>query len=219
MSRHLFIIILVLTQVSYADDMPKSLPIKHPELRLELIERVKDDQDARTAMVNWQKELGLNGDGDLRDLNETQSAQFKELSKSIKRIDQENTARLEKIVDQYGWPLRSQVGEDGANAAWLLVQHADLSPKLQRKCLDIMSKVPKDEISRKDVAYLTDRVRLAEGQEQLYGTQVTFAEGKWVPRPLVDAAKVDQRRAEVGLPPLDDYINEIENYYGRTPKR
>lgn len=219
MSRHLFIVVLVLVRLSYADDMPKPTPIKHPELRHELIDRVKKDQDVRTAMVNWQKESSFHEVADLGAVNETRAAQYKELAESIKRIDRENTARLEKIVDQYGWPLRSQVGDDGANAAWLLVQHADLSPKFQRKCLDLMAHVPSDEISRMDVAYLTDRVLLAEGQKQIYGTQITFAEGKWLPRPLADAAKVDQRRAEVGLPPLADYIKEIEDYYGRTPKR
>jgi hypothetical protein len=34
-----------------------------------------------------------------------------------------HTARLRAIVSQYGWPGRSLVGEDGADAAWLLLQH------------------------------------------------------------------------------------------------
>ena len=39
------------------------------------------------------------------------------------RIDAANTARLAEIVAEHGWPTRSLVGDDGANAAWLLAQH------------------------------------------------------------------------------------------------
>jgi hypothetical protein len=35
-------------------------------------------------------------------------------------------------------------------------------------------------------AYLTDRVLLAEGNQQLYGTQVMLVGGTWQPRPLAD---------------------------------
>ena len=36
-----------------------------------------------------------------------------------------HTARLRAIVSEYGWPGRSLVGEDGADAAWLLLQHVN----------------------------------------------------------------------------------------------
>jgi len=35
-----------------------------------------------------------------------------------------NTARLKTIVATHGWPGRSLVGEDGTDAAWLILQHA-----------------------------------------------------------------------------------------------
>jgi|HubBroStandDraft_3_1064219.scaffolds.fasta_scaffold71532_2 hypothetical protein len=37
-----------------------------------------------------------------------------------------------------GWPGRTLVGEDGAQAAWLLAQHADHNPDLQRAFLDAL---------------------------------------------------------------------------------
>ena len=100
--------------------------------------------------------------------------------------------RLGEIVERHGWPTFTLVGKDGAKAAWLLVQHADLSPKFQRKCLDLMTKCTRDEIFPDDLAYLTDRVLLAEGKNQVYGTQFTMANGKCKPRPLEDEANVDQ---------------------------
>lgn len=40
-------------------------------------------------------------------------------------IDKQNTARMKEIIRQHGWPGRTLVGEEAAQGAWLLVQHAD----------------------------------------------------------------------------------------------
>ncbi len=37
-----------------------------------------------------------------------------------------HTARLQEIVAEHGWPGRSLAGEDGADAAWLVLQHTQL---------------------------------------------------------------------------------------------
>jgi hypothetical protein len=99
------------------------------------------------------------------------------------------------------------------------VQHADRDRKFQRKCLDLMTALPKQEFSQRDLAYLTDRVLLAEGKKQLYATQMETADGKWVPRPLEDPENVDQRRADHGLEPLAKYIKQIESVYGPAPSK
>ena len=70
----------------------------------------------------------------------------------------------------------------------------------------------------KNLALLTDRVLLAEGKKQLYGTQFTFVNGKLKPHPIQDEANVDKRRAEAGLPPLAEYAKMLEKVYG-SPKK
>ena len=50
----------------------------------------------------------------------------------VGEVDADNTAWLCGVVDHHGWPGASLVGEDGAQAAWLLVQHADQDPGFQR---------------------------------------------------------------------------------------
>jgi hypothetical protein len=132
----------------------------------------------------------------------------------VQKIDEANTQWLKQIISEHGWPTISLVGPDGASAAWLLVQHADRDPAFQRKCLDLMTALPKDEVSQKDLAYLTDRVLLKEGKQQLYGTQFTSDGGKWIPRPLEDEPNVDSRRAAVGLPPLAEYARQLSEVYG-----
>lgn len=126
----------------------------------------------------------------------------------VAAIDSLNTAWLKGIIAERGWPTASAVGEEGAHDAWLLVQHADRDPAFQREVLALMeAAVAEGEASGSDFAYLTDRVRVAAGEAQVYGTQIKVVEGEPVPLEMEDAAGVDARRAAVGLPPLADYLD------------
>lgn len=163
--------------------------VRHPALRQELLRRSEKDQKARVEVPADPAKI------------------TRALVKRIQSVDKANTAWLKRVVQQYGWPGESLVGKDGASAAWLLVQHADLDPDFQKQCLKLMGKaVQAGEASGQDYAYLTDRVRTKEGQPQVYGTQLKFADGKYVPLPIEDEANVDKRRAAVGLPPLAEYL-------------
>ncbi|WP_425473561.1 DUF6624 domain-containing protein [Streptomyces tailanensis] len=57
--------------------------------------------------------------------------------------------------------------------------------------------------SARHLAYLTDRVLVADGQPQLYGTQYTHeADGTELrPQPIADPERLDERRAAMGLEP------------------
>jgi hypothetical protein len=201
-----------------AEEAPKQADGKDPELRTELLLRTKADQDARMAIVKWFSDHGLSGDGDTESISGEQHAEFEKLAGAIKKADSENTRWLKEIVENRGWPTRTLVSKDGASAAWLLVQHADADPRFQRNCLDRMVKLPKGEVSQANIAYLTDRVLLAEGKKQVYGTQFTTVDGKLQPRPLEDEANVDKLRAEVGLPTLAEYAKEMAKVYGGNVK-
>ena len=165
---------------------------QNPELRDELLRMAEEDQVARRAAG---------------------AAQFKDTAANerMKAIDMKNTARMKEIVAQMGWPTKTLVGEKGARAAWLLVQHADLDVAFQKQCLPLMEKsVAAGEGSAKDLAYLTDRVLVAEGKPQRYGTQFHNEEGKLVPRPIEDEANVDARRAAVGLGTMAEYNAQMQ---------
>jgi hypothetical protein len=131
----------------------------------------------------------------------------------LMEMDSDNTAWLMAIVDQIGWPGHSLVGEQAAHAAWLLAQHADLNPAFQRRCLELLGQAAgRGDASPADFAYLTDRVLLASGDPQLYGTQLTVHEGRFVAARLRDPESVDARRAAVGLDPIAAHL-------GRAPDR
>ena len=148
-------------------------------LRAELLRRAAVDQTARNALD----------------------------PEAMEQADAQNLPWLKEMIADHGWPGRSAVGEDGAAAAWLLVQHADRDPAFQRECLGLLTAAADaDEATKAHVAYLTDRVLLAEGHPQEYGTQVTGRDRQWVPRSLRDPDRVDERRAQMMLGPLADYL-------------
>ena len=125
--------------------------------------------------------------------------------------DTARVARLREIVAEHGWPTYDLVGRDGADAAWLIAQHADLQPDFQAEALRLLADAVADgQGSPGNLAYLTDRVAVAERRPQTYGTQMRCTRRGPVPRtPIADRVGVDQRRLEAGLPTLADYRDEM----------
>lgn len=219
-SRHLCFGVICLTlslaSVDAADDLDprtKTDPAS-PELRRQLLQRTEKEQAVRQLLISWQNEHGIHEVLAKSGLPAQRVKEWEALTAVVKAADDDNLRWLKAIVTEVGWPTTTMVGEDGAHAAWLLVQHADADPKFQRLCLDLILQLPKQEYSQANAAYLTDRVLLAEGKPQLYGTQFTLHAGKVQPRPIDDEPHVDQRRAKVGLRPLATYAKELEELFG-----
>jgi hypothetical protein len=123
--------------------------------------------------------------------------------------------RLVEILDIYGWPGRSLVGDDGAEAAWLLALHTMPDPKVLRRCLRLLGDAAAaGEAEPWQVAFLVDRVSLVQRNAQVYGTTICRQQdGTFAPPFLEDPDQVDQRRRAVGLPPLEQDIRRIEQFY------
>lgn len=120
--------------------------------------------------------------------------------------DHRNTNWLKGVVDEQGWPGISTVGENGARAAWLLTQHADMDPAFQLHALRLMEPLlAQEEVSRTSYAYLYDRVMLKLKGKQRYGTQVQCVDGERIPRPLEEPNKLDELRSEMGMGTFAEY--------------
>jgi hypothetical protein len=124
-----------------------------------------------------------------------------------------HTARIREILATHGWPGISRVGPEAANAAFLLVQHT-ADNALQAEALGLMQAAPPGEVSLPDLALLTDRVRVRQGLPQLYGSQFSAVDGRWIADPIDDIAHLDERRASMGLPPMADYVRMIAEMTG-----
>lgn len=127
--------------------------------------------------------------------------------------DKDNTEFMKYVVDKYGWPRISDVGQEVADGAWLLVQHADHDLEFQKKCLNLMQKLTKNEVNYQNIAYLTDRILVAEGKDQLYGTQFYNNRNKLVPRKIKDRTNLNKRRKAMGLSTFEEYEKIMEETY------
>lgn len=165
-------------------------------LRDELLARAARDQAARQAQV------------------ETPGA---ETAQAVAAVDRDNAAWLESIVEARGWPDAATVGRDGADAARMLVQHADHDVAFQARALALMEPaVRKGTVERADFALLTDRVLRAQGKPQRYGTQFeTREDGVMRMQPVEDEAGLDARRAAMGLPTMVEYKKLLSEAYGQ----
>lgn len=210
MNRALFVLLATAGLVA-ADEVKSNY---NEPLRSELQKRVKEDQDARKLMIEWMQKQSTT-DAEAAKKQTEQPVVLK-----VAEIDKANTEWLKAIVQQHGWPRKSLVGADGAHNAWLLVQHADHDRTFQKKCLDLMRDLATlGEVSASDVAYLTDRVLVADGKKQRYGTQFHTVKGKLEPKPIEDEFNVDKRRKAAGLPTMAEYRTMVEKMYQSKPEK
>ncbi|MFD7641457.1 DUF6624 domain-containing protein [Kitasatospora sp. NPDC059795] len=125
-----------------------------------------------------------------------------------RRLTARHADRLGEIMEVHGWPTAELVGEDAARAAWLIAQHADRQLDVQRRALGLMERaVGAGGASPRELAFLRDRTLVNEGRKQVYGTQIAgVRDGAPVPWPCEDPERMDERRAEVGIPPFAEYV-------------
>lgn len=128
-------------------------------------------------------------------------------------IDEENTNRMREIIEEIGWPTISKVGKETAEEAWLLVQHADHDVDFQLDCLNLMKQEAPTEVDMINIVYLEDRVRVNQGVGQLYGTQFMQEKNQHIPREIEDPENIDERRAKIGLGPLQEQIDMMYEKY------
>jgi hypothetical protein len=183
------------------------------ELERELIDMGNRDQAHRHKMMELLKMLS----------GPDKQKASEELSQVVRKqdqIDQVNKDRLDEIVKQYGWPTISLVGRRANQAAFLIVQHAELS--YQKKYYPLLKEAAaKKEAQPGDVAMLEDRILMGEGKNQIYGTQVKLNEAtkKWELWPIEDEENVNARRARVGLGSIAEYLKGFGIEYNPPKKK
>ncbi|MGE0078162.1 MAG: DUF6624 domain-containing protein [Bacteroidales bacterium] len=156
-------------------------------------------------------ELWLMGIGDQR---------YRTLRKNYKKTEpisaedwKGRLKRLEAIVDQYGWPKISMVGEAGAETAFLVIQHSD---KISHYLPYLIKAATEGEAKKTHAAMMIDRHLCLRTwgpfrfkSVQIFGTQFTrsgktnkntgsVAWGAMSYYPIADPANLDARRAFIG---------------------
>lgn len=132
------------------------------------------------------------------------------LADAVESIDAENVAWLRKLILEQGFPTAAQVGKEGVHFAWVLLQHADQDPKLQSDLLPVLEqRFSARELPANDLARITDRVLMAGGKPQRYGTQFDWFAGDFALPERNKLVEIDAARARLGLMPLVDYVCTI----------
>ena len=162
-------------------------------LRDELLEMARRDRQVRAELV---------ASGELFDVG---------YEPRMARVHARNARRLRRIIESVGWPGTDLAGPDGAEAAWLILQHAIAEPDLQRHALPLLQAAAREgQASPRHAALLEDRIRFFEGRPQRYGTQFDWdAEGNLSPGDVEDPQRLDERRRAIGFPPLPEQMEEV----------
>jgi len=138
----------------------------------------------------------------------------------MEEVHRRNAARLREIIAAHGWPGRRLVSEDGAEAAWLVAQHSIGEPAFFREAYQLVEQaVAQNDAPAWQAAYMLDRIRMFEGKPQVYGSQFDWDEnGVMGPLPIEDPERVNERRATVGLPSIEEITRRHrENMRGEKP--
>lgn len=119
------------------------------------------------------------------------------------RIDSSNLQRAEAILQQYGYPGKSLVGDPANKTVWFIIQH---SQKIKQYLPLIRQAGEKREIPFSLVATMEDRWLMYNMQPQIYGTQGACRTTKgdkptmecfiW---PLKDPKRVNRLRKKAGF--------------------
>ncbi len=167
-----------------------------PELRKELEAIYEDDQKYRLMLEDVEQKYGR------------ESAELQRLWGTINEKDSVNLLKVSAIIDRYGWLGPDEVGSDGSETLFFVIQHNNLS--VQEKYLPMMREaVKKGKARGSNLALLEDRVNMRNGRKQIYGSQIrqTPKTGEYWIFPIEDPKNVDKRRAEVGLGNLSEYVS------------
>jgi hypothetical protein len=145
------------------------------------------------------------------------TAEQAKLVPELDKTDRELTSELKNIVADHGWPTIALVGFEASQAATLILIHShdhDFQQKLLPTLEDL---VQQKKIVGEDIATLIDKILVAAGKPQRFGTQFSLrGDGPMVMDPVEDPSHLDERRATYSLPRMDLYKRGLAAIYHRS---
>lgn len=131
----------------------------------------------------------------------------------MEAVHRENAHHLRRLISDFGWPHGGIAGEDGAEAAWLVLQHSIGEPSFMRHCRELLAaEVASGRVPQWQYAYLDDRIRVSEGKPQRFGTQFELTPDGPVVCELEEPELVDQRRRAAGLDLLSQHLSAMATW-------
>jgi hypothetical protein len=143
-----------------------------------------------------------------------------EIEKRRNNMDKINLQALLGLINKYGYPKISDVGKKSAQAAYLIIDHADLKtmkaylPKLEEACKE-------KEAIGDWYATMYDRILIYEGKPQRYGTQYVLSPIEpetYVLGALENPGKVNEYRQQMGMNPLSENDMQVKFKFKKNKK-
>lgn len=180
-------------------------------LRAQIVSTEKPAEDAkfRDEMLAAEKALTEAFVKYSRDLGKNTKAET-----DFKTLADADTKRVCTLLNSREWPKPSVIGADGVAAFFYLISRGMPVAKQLELYPLIVSAVDNGHLQKSEtLASLIDRLRLAVGVRQMFGTQATTKDGFLVSAPILQFEQVDERRREFGMIPMREYERLLETTY------
>ncbi len=178
--------------------------IKQPEYAKKLLKLIIKDQ-ALDYYIDQAKEYYMK--------NGNAPQWYYPLGAYQQEISKGNYILMQQLIEQYGWPKYSMVGNLAADAPLLVINHHKSDSVRKMYLAQIKQSCLEKEGSCMEYAKIQDRILVNEDKLQIYGMQFQYDENrKLEPFPIKDPSYVDERRKAIGLEPLKLYLKRKINY-------
>lgn len=130
------------------------------------------------------------------------------------KIDHENLEIIVSFLEKCGMPTLEEVNDVQMAGIWGVLQHAPA--KYQSKYIPLLEEsAKKGDLKWSVIALMKDRALMHEGKPQIYGSQVRNGELY----ELFEPEYVDQRREEIGMGGLKEYLARFNIEFNVEQKR
>lgn len=125
-------------------------------------------------------------------------------------IDKKNQQIVVSTIEKCGFPTVEKHGYKSVEAIFLVIQHAGKSLR-EQYFPQIKNSADQGDLQWSTVALMEDRMLMDRGEKQKYGSQVHKKNGsdQWSLYPIEDPQNVNNRRAQVGLGPIEEYLKHF----------
>jgi VWFA-related protein len=173
------------------------LKTENKKIRRELLKMQETQKKANIkAVENWEKE--------------------KKFDAEAKQIGKENSLNLCRMLSENGWLTKDAIEADGFDAFLYLIRNTR-DFQIQKAFVPILSAAAKKGLIEKELLASTiDKIRLAAGLPQIFGTQLSVKDEIGYLYPLQNEEKVEEWRKLYDLPSLKTFLKEMEVLY-QTP--
>jgi len=211
MKRHFVFFIAVFLLIA-ACSSPKTEK-KEPDIKPQTVNKKGNIDSIRTILIK-----AFRADqyyrfllDSLEQVHGWDSPEIQNTYKVMHKVDSINLMVVDEIIRNYGWPGNSMVGEQASVGAFLVLQHSGDYQKMEKYQPLLKKAAENGELDWALYATYSDRIKMYKNEKQTYGSQIVFNSTKKILElyPVEDEATVDQKRAEVGLEPLREYLTNM----------